>query len=147
CNLGFWYTVRNRPKWGDTCFLFSNNGGTIRMKQSEFLIPTLRELPANAEAISHQLLLRAGYIRQLAAGIYTFLPLGKRVLNKIEQIVREEMDNAGALEILMPAMQPADLWKQSGRFSAYGPELIRLQDRHQRDFVLGPTHEEVITTV
>lgn len=119
----------------------------IKMKQSKFLLPTLRELPANAEATSHQLLLRAGYIRQLAAGIYTFLPLGKRVLNKIEQIVREEMDNAGALEIIMPAMQPADLWKQSGRFSAYGPELIRLQDRHQRDFVLGPTHEEVITTL
>lgn len=117
------------------------------MKQSAFLLPTLREVPADAEAISHQLLLKGGFIRQLAAGIYTFLPLGKRVLNKIEQIVREEMNEAGALEILMPAMQPADLWKQSGRYSAYGPELIRLQDRHQRDFVLGPTHEEVITTL
>ena len=110
------------------------------MKQSAFLLPTLREVPADAEAISHQLLLKGGFIRQLAAGIYTFLPLGKRVLNKIEQIVREEMNEAGALEILMPAMQPADLWKQSGRYSAYGPELIRLQDRHQRDFVLGGLH-------
>jgi prolyl-tRNA synthetase len=129
-------------------FLFlQTNGGVREMKQSEFLLATLRELPADAEAISHQLLLKAGYIRQLAAGIYTFLPLGKRVLKKVEEIVREEMDNAGALEVLMPALQPADLWKQSGRYSAYGPELIRLQDRHQRDFVLGPTHEEVITTL
>lgn len=139
--------MRNRPIWVDAFFYFINDGGIINMKQSAFLLSTLRELPADAEAISHQLLLKAGYIRQLAAGIYTFLPLGKRVLNKVEQIVREEMDNAGALEILMPAMQPADLWKQSGRFTAYGPELIRLQDRHQRDFVLGPTHEEVITTL
>lgn len=117
------------------------------MKQSALLNATLREAPADAEAISHQLLVRAGYIRQLVAGIYTFLPLGKRVLNKIEQIIREEMDRAGALEILMPTMQPADLWQQSGRLASYGPELIRLQDRHERDFVLGPTHEEVMTTL
>lgn len=117
------------------------------MEQSKFLLSTLREVPSDAEAISHQLLLKAGYIRQLAAGIYTFLPLGKRVLKKVEEIVREEMDDSGALEILMPALQPADLWKKSGRYSAYGSELIRLQDRHQRDFVLGPTHEEVITTL
>lgn len=117
------------------------------MRQSQLLMPTLREVPSEAEAASHQLMLRAGLIRQLAAGIYTYLPLGRRVLRKLEQIVREEMDRTGAQEILMPAMQPAELWQQSGRYGEYGPELIRLRDRHEREFALGPTHEEVITAL
>lgn len=117
------------------------------MRQSKLLLTTLREAPAEAETLSHQLLLRAGYIRQLAAGIYTYLPLGRRVLRKLENIVREEMDAAGAQEILMPSMQPAELWKESGRYEVYGKELMRFQDRHERDFVLGPTHEEVVTAL
>lgn len=117
------------------------------MRQNNLFAPTLREAPADSEAISHQLLLRAGFIRQLAAGIYTYLPLGWRVLRKLERIVREEMDRAGAQELLMPAMQPAELWQQSGRYNVYGPELIRLNDRHDRAFALGPTHEEVITSL
>lgn len=117
------------------------------MRQSNFFVPTLREAPSDAEVKSHQLLLRAGYIRQLAAGIYTYLPLGIKVLNKVVNIVRNEMDKAGAQEILMPAMQPAELWHESGRYSVYGPELIRLKDRHRREFALGPTHEEVVTTL
>lgn len=117
------------------------------MRQNNLLAPTLREAPADSEAISHQLLLRAGYIRQLAAGIYTYLPLGYRVLRKLERIVREEMDAAGAQELLMPALQPAELWEASGRYGVYGPELIRLSDRHDRPFALGPTHEEVVTSL
>ncbi|CAH1221944.1 Proline--tRNA ligase [Paenibacillus plantiphilus] len=117
------------------------------MRQEKLLIPTLREAPSEAEAISHQLLLRAGFIRQVAAGIYTYLPLGLRVLRKVSAIVREEMELAGVQEILMPAMQPAELWHESGRYEVYGQELIRFQDRHQREFVLGPTHEEVITAL
>ncbi|MFC5700230.1 proline--tRNA ligase [Cohnella faecalis] len=117
------------------------------MRQSQLLLTTLRESPADAEAVSHQLMLRAGFIRQLAAGIYTYMPLGRRVLRKAEQIIREEMDRAGAQELLMPAMQPVELWKESGRYSVYGPELIRLHDRHDREFALGPTHEEVITSI
>ncbi|WP_096154604.1 MULTISPECIES: proline--tRNA ligase [Bacillus] len=117
------------------------------MKQSMTLIPTLREVPSDAEVKSHQLLLRAGYIRQNTSGIYSFLPLGKKVLKKIEDIVREEMDNAGAVELLMPAMQAAELWQESGRWYSYGPELMRLKDRHDREFALGATHEEVITTL
>ncbi|WP_116231746.1 proline--tRNA ligase [Paenibacillus sp. VMFN-D1] len=117
------------------------------MKQTSLLIPTLREAPAEAEARSHQLLLRAGFIRQLAAGIYSYLPLGWRVLRRIQTIVREEMDQAGFQELHLPAMQPAELWERSGRYGAYGAELIRLQDRHEREFVLGPTHEEVITAL
>jgi len=117
------------------------------MRQSEWLIPTLKEAPADAEARSHRLLLKAGYIRQLGAGIYTYLPLGRRVLRKLEAIVREEMDAAGAQEILMPSLQPLDLWEESGRARVYGPELIRLADRNGREFVLGPTHEEVVTAL
>lgn len=117
------------------------------MRQSTLFHNTLRESPSDAEVVSHQLMLRAGFIRQLAAGIYTYMPLGRRVLRKAEQIVREEMDRAGAQELLMPAMQPAELWKESGRYSQYGPELIRLSDRHDREFALGPTHEEVITSL
>ncbi len=115
------------------------------MRVSQLLMPTLRESPADAEVISHQLMLRAGMIRQLAAGIYTWLPLGLRVLRKVEAIVREEMDRAGAQEVLMSGVLPAELWQESGRWEKYGPELLRLQDRHDRPFCLGPTHEEVIT--
>ncbi|MGE8079123.1 proline--tRNA ligase [Peribacillus loiseleuriae] len=117
------------------------------MKQSMTLIPTLREVPADAEIRSHQLLLRAGYMRQNSSGVYSFLPLGKKVLQKIEQIVREEMDNAGAVELLMPALQQAEFWQESGRWYTYGPELMRLKDRHDREFALGATHEEVITSL
>jgi prolyl-tRNA synthetase len=115
------------------------------MRCTQFLIATLKETPADAEIVSHQLMLRAGMIRRLAAGLYTWLPLGLRVLRKIEAIVRQEMDRAGAQEILMPAVQPAELWQESGRWEEYGPELLRLTDRHQRAFCVGPTHEEVIT--
>jgi len=115
------------------------------MRVSRFLLSTVRETPAEAETISHQLMLRAGMIRKLAAGIYTWLPLGLRVLRKVENIVREEMNHAGAQELLMPAVQPAELWQESGRWDQYGPELLRLKDRHQREFCFGPTHEEVIT--
>jgi prolyl-tRNA synthetase len=117
------------------------------MKQSQTLIPTLREIPADAETKSHQLLLKAGFIRQIASGVYSYMPLGKRVLQKVEAIVREEMDQAGAVELLMPALQPAELWKESGRWFTYGPELMRLKDRHEREFALGATHEEVITSL
>ncbi|MCP4700837.1 MAG: proline--tRNA ligase [Gammaproteobacteria bacterium] len=115
------------------------------MRASKLLLPTLKEVPADAEIISHQLMLRAGMIRKLAAGLYTWLPLGLRVLRKIERIVREEMDRAGAQELLMPAVQPAELWEESTRWAAYGPELLRFRDRHQREFCIGPTHEEIIT--
>ena len=117
------------------------------MKQSQMLIPTLRDVPADAEIKSHQLLLRAGYIRKNASGVYSYLPLGKKVLSNIEQIVREEMENAGAMEMLMPALQPAELWQETGRWSNFGPELMRLNDRHGREFALGATHEEVITSL
>ncbi len=117
------------------------------MRMSKLLAPTLRENPAEAEVVSHQLLVRAGYIRRLASGIYNYLPLMWRVMKKVEQIVREEMDKAGAQELLMPILQPADIWQESGRWEVYGKELIRLKDRHDRDCVLGPTHEEVITTI
>lgn len=115
------------------------------MRASRFLLATLRETPADAEVISHQLMLRAGIIRKVATGLYNWLPMGMRVLHKVERIVREEMDRAGALEVMMPVAQPAELWEESGRYLQYGPELLRFQDRHQRAFVLGPTHEEVIT--
>lgn len=115
------------------------------MRASQLLLATLKETPADAEVISHQLMLRAGLIRKLASGLYTWLPLGLRTLRKVERIIREEMDAAGGQEVLMPAIQPAELWIESGRWQAYGPELLRLQDRHQRDFCFGPTHEEVIT--
>ncbi|CAK0761926.1 proline--tRNA ligase [Gammaproteobacteria bacterium] len=115
------------------------------MRLSQLLLPTLKETPADAEVISHKLLLRAGMIRKLAAGLYTWLPLGLRVLRKVEAVVREEMNRAGAQEVLMPAIQPAELWQESGRWEKYGPELLRIQDRHQRKFCFGPTHEEVIT--
>ena len=115
------------------------------MRTSQYLLATEKETPADAEIISHQLMLRAGMIRKLAAGLYTWLPLGLRVLRKVEAIVREEMDRAGAQELLMPAVQPAELWQESGRWEQYGSELLRLRDRHAREFCFGPTHEEVIT--
>lgn len=115
------------------------------MRTSQFPITTLKETPADAEVVSHQLMLRAGLIRRLAAGLYTWMPLGLRVLHKVENIIREEMNRAGALEVSMPTIQPAELWQESGRWSQYGPELLRLNDRHNREFCYGPTHEEVIT--
>lgn len=115
------------------------------MKVSQLLNPTLREIPAEAEVISHQLMLRAGFIRKAAAGIYTFLPLGWRVIKKIEQIIREEMDAKGGQEVMLPIVQPAELWRETGRWDVYGPEMFRLKDRHNREFCLGPTHEEMIT--
>ncbi|MBL8404967.1 MAG: proline--tRNA ligase [Dechloromonas sp.] len=117
------------------------------MRTSQFFFTTLKEAPADAEVISQKMMLRAGYIKRAAAGIYTWMPLGLRVLRKVENVVREEMNSAGALELLMPAVQPAELWQESGRWEQYGPELLRFKDRHQRDFVIGPTHEEVITDV
>jgi prolyl-tRNA synthetase len=123
----------------------SKNFRTVSMRASRFLFATLRETPNDAEVISHQLMLRAGMIRKLASGLYTWLPMGVRVLNKVEAIVREEMNRAGSLETLMPVTQPASLWEESGRYVQYGPELLRFKDRHSNDFVLGPTHEEVIT--
>ena len=117
------------------------------MRTSRLLLATEREDPSDAEIVSHRLMIRAGLVRRLAAGLYTWLPLGLRVLRKIERIVREEMDRAGAQEVLMPAVQPAELWRESGRWDHFGPELLRLRDRHERDFCVGPTHEEVITDV
>jgi len=117
------------------------------MKQSQMFIPTLKENPADAECVSHRLLIKAGFIRQNASGIYSYLPMGYKVLRKIEGIIREEMERADCLELLMPAMQPAELWHETGRWDIYGPELMRLQDRHGRHFALGATHEEVITSL
>lgn len=117
------------------------------MKQSKFFIPTLRDVPSDAEIKSHQLLLRAGYIRQYASGVYAYLPLARKVLHNIEKIIREEMEAADSSELLMSALQPADLWQESGRWYSYGPELMRLTDRHNREFALGATHEEIITSI
>ncbi|MEL7479440.1 MAG: aminoacyl--tRNA ligase-related protein, partial [Pseudomonadota bacterium] len=115
------------------------------MRTSQYILATLKETPSDAEIISHQLMLRAGMIRKLASGLYTWLPSGLKVLRKVEQVVREEMNKAGAIELLMPVIQPADLWEESGRWEQFGPELLRINDRHNRPFALGPTHEEVIT--
>src|ERR1700733_3124784 len=117
------------------------------MRLSAYPINTLKETPAEAEVLSHQLMLRAGLIRRLAAGLYSWLPMGLRTLQKVERIVREEMNRAGAFEMVMPVVQPAELWQESGRWKDYGPELLRFEDRHERDFVAGPTHEEVITDI
>ena len=117
------------------------------MRFSQFGLTTLKEVPADAEIVSHQLMLRAGLIRRLASGLFTWMPIGLRVLRKVENVVREEMDRAGALELLMPAVQPAELWQESGRWDEYGPLLLRMQDRGQRDYCFGPTHEEVITDI
>ncbi|MBU4435420.1 MAG: proline--tRNA ligase, partial [Alphaproteobacteria bacterium] len=117
------------------------------MRLSRYFLPVLKEAPSDAQIVSHQLMLRAGMIRQEAAGIYAWLPLGLRVLNRIEQIVREEMDRAGAIELLMPTLQLADLWRESGRYDAYGPEMLRITDRHERELLYGPTNEEMITEI
>ena len=117
------------------------------MKSSQFFISTLKEAPADAEVVSHKLMLRAGFIKRLSAGIYSYLPMGLRVIRKVEAIVRDEMNRAGAVELLMPVVQPAELWQESGRFQKYGPELLRIKDRHERDFVIQPTSEEVITDI
>src|SRR5512147_1167413 len=117
------------------------------MRATQFFISTLKEAPADAEVVSQRLMLRAGMIRRSAAGIYTWMPMGLRSLRKVEKIVREEMNRAGAVELFMPAVQPAELWEESGRWEKYGPELLRFKDRHSRDFVIGPTHEEVITDI
>ena len=119
----------------------------IIVKQSKMLIPTLKEVPSDAEAISHQLMLRAGYIKQISAGMYAYLPLAHKVLLKLEQIIREEMDKIDAVEMLTPVVLPAELWQESGRYESYGPNLFKLKDRHERDFILGPTHEETMTTI
>ena len=117
------------------------------MRLTDLPLNTFKEVPADAEVISHQLMLRAGLIRRLASGLYSWLPLGIRVLHKVQRIIREEMDKAGGLELLMPGVQPAELWRESGRWDQYGPLLLRLKDRHERAFCLGPTHEEVITDI
>ena len=117
------------------------------MRFSKFSLTTLKEVPAEAEIVSHQLMLRAGLIRRLASGLFTWMPLGLRVMRKVEKVVREEMDRAGALELLMPAVQPAELWRESGRWDKYGSLLLRMQDRHKREYCFGPTHEEVITDI
>ena len=117
------------------------------MRASQFFTSTLKEAPAEAEVVSHQLMLRAGLIRRLTSGVYTWMPLGLRVLRKVEAIIREEMNASGAIELLLPAVQPAELWQESGRWAEYGPELLRFKDRHQRDFCLGPTHEEVVSDI
>src|SRR5690606_38867686 len=115
------------------------------MRLSAFFLPTLKETPTEAQIASHRLMLRAGMIRQASAGIYSWLPLGFRVLKRIEQIVREEQDAAGAQELLMPTIQPAELWRESGRYDDYGKEMLRIQDRHEREMLYGPTNEELIT--
>jgi len=117
------------------------------MKTTDLLIPTQKEAPNDAKVISHQLMIRAGLISKLASGLYSYLPVGLRVIHKVEKIIREEMDRSGAQEVLMPVAQPAELWQDSGRWDEYGPELLRFKDRHDRDFCLGPTHEEVITNI
>ena len=117
------------------------------MRASQFLLKTTKDDPAEAEIVSHRLMLRSGMIKKVAAGLYSWLPVGLRVFRKVESIVRDEMNKSGAMELLMPTAQPSDLWEESGRWDEFGPELMRFQDRHQRDFCLGPTHEEVITDI
>ncbi|HEV2044951.1 MAG TPA: aminoacyl--tRNA ligase-related protein, partial [Sphingomicrobium sp.] len=117
------------------------------MRLSRSFLPVMKESPASAEIVSHKLMLRAGLVRQTAAGIYAWLPIGHRVLKKIEQIVREEQDKAGAIEMLMPTLQSAELWRQSGRYDAYGPEMLRIKDRQDREMLYGPTNEEMITSI
>jgi prolyl-tRNA synthetase len=142
----FFHSCRRKERTPATVkCLFFRQGFTMRA--SQFFIATLKEAPSDAEVASHKLMLRAGMIKRLAAGIYTWMPIGLRVVRKVERIVREEMDRAGAMELFMPAVQPAELWQESGRWEKYGPELLRFKDRHAREFVIGPTHEEVITDV
>jgi prolyl-tRNA synthetase len=139
----------SRIRWVDEGALNSGLSDVMNdpMKASQFFIATLKEAPADAEVVSHRLMLRAGLIKRLAAGIYNYMPMGLRVIRKVESIIREEMNRAGAVELLMPVVQPAELWQESGRFQQYGPELLRVQDRHERAFVIQPTSEEVITDI
>ena len=123
------------------------DGRTHPMKASQFFISTLKEAPADAEVVSHQLMMRAGMIKKLGAGIYSYMPMGLRVIRKVEAIVREEMNRAGAVELLMPVVQPAEYWQETGRWQAMGPELMRVKDRHDRDFIIQPTSEEVVTDI
>src|SRR5258706_761011 len=138
--------LHDRSGFTAGCPCFTDSSG-VPMRLSRFLLPILKENPKEAEIVSHRLMLRAGMIRQEAAGIYAWLPLGLRVLKKIEQIVREEQNRAGALELLMPTLQLADLWRESGRYDAYGPEMLRITDRHKRELLYGPTNEEMITEI
>ena len=117
------------------------------MRASRFFIATIKEAPNDAEVASHKLMIRAGMIKRVSAGIHTYMPLGLRVIRKVEAIIREEMDRAGAVEMLMPVVQPAELWQETGRFSKMGPELMRVKDRHDRDFIIQPTSEEVVTDI
>ncbi|MEN9893823.1 MAG: hypothetical protein RLY78_4118, partial [Pseudomonadota bacterium] len=117
------------------------------MKASQFFISTLKEAPADAEVVSHQLMMRAGMIKRLGAGIYNYMPMGLRVIRKVEGIIRDEMSRGGAVELLMPIVQPAELWQETGRFDKMGPELMRVKDRHDRDFIIQPTSEEVVTDI
>ena len=117
------------------------------MRTSQLYLSTLKEAPAEAELISHKLMLRAGIIKRLGSGLYTWMPLGLRILRKVENVVREEMNRAGAQELLMPAVQPAELWQETGRWEVFGPQMLKIKDRHERDFCFGPTHEEVITDI
>ena len=117
------------------------------MKASKYLITTLKDSPADAEIVSHQLMMRAGMIKKLGAGIYNYMPMGLRIIRKVEKIIRQEMDKSGAIEITMPVVQPAELWLETGRFQKMGPELLRIKDRHDRDFVIQPTREEVVTDI
>jgi prolyl-tRNA synthetase len=117
------------------------------MRVTAFFLSTLKEAPAEAELISHKLMLRAGLIKKLGSGLYTWMPLGLRVLHTVEAIVREEMNRGGAIELLMPAVQPAELWQESGRWDKFGPQMLRIKDRHERDYCFGPTHEEVVTDI
>ena len=117
------------------------------MKATQFFVSTLKEAPADAEVVSHKLMMRAGFIKRLGAGIYSYMPMGLRVIRKVESIIREEMNRAGGVELLMPVVQPAELWQETGRFESMGPELMRVKDRHERDFVIQPTSEEVITDI
>jgi prolyl-tRNA synthetase len=139
--------VRQRPRPPPAARCFAPNLQEPAMRASQFFLSTLKEAPSEAELPSHKLMLRAGLIKRLASGLYSWMPLGYRVLKKVERIVREEMDRAGAIELLMPAVQPAELWQESGRWEFYGKELLRLKDRHEREFCVGPTHEEVITDI
>ena len=120
---------------------------SFTMRVSQFFISTLKEAPSEAELPSHKLMLRAGYIRKLASGLYTWMPLGLRALRKVENIVREEMDKSGGIELLMPAVQPAELWQETGRWAVFGPQMLKIKDRHDKQFCFGPTHEEVITDI
>jgi prolyl-tRNA synthetase len=117
------------------------------MRASQFFIATQKEAPQEAELASHRLMLRAGFIKRLGSGLYTWMPLGLRVLRKVEAVVRDEMNKAGALELLMPAVQPKELWEETGRWAVFGPQMLKIEDRHEREFCFGPTHEEVITDI